>query len=85
LLSLQEGLLPGGREFLNGRHLCQTKIQDLGAAAFDNEDVCRLNVAVDDALLMRRFEGVRDVNRDLNHAIDGKRAFVNQLFQRFAI
>ena len=85
LLPLQVRLLPGGREFLEGYHFGQTEVQDLGDAAFDNEDVCRLDVAVDDALLMRRFEGVRDVDGDFDHSIDGKRAFLNQLFQRPAI
>ena len=85
LLSLQGRLLPGGCEFLYGHHFGQAEVQDLGTAAFGNEDVCWLDVAVDDALLMRRFEGVRDVDRDFDHAIDGKRAFLNQLFQRFAI
>jgi hypothetical protein len=34
---------------------------------------------------MRRFEGVRNIDCDFDHSIDGNRAFLNQLFHRSAI
>ena len=72
-------------EFLNRYHLRQAEVENLGRASFGYEDVCRLNVAVDDALLMRRFQRVGDVDSDGGHPIDGKRTLLNQLLQRFAV
>jgi hypothetical protein len=52
---------------------------------FGHEDVRRLDVAVDEALLVRSYECVRHDDRDFNHPIDGKRVFLHQVVQRFAI
>jgi hypothetical protein len=39
-------------------HFRQTEVQNLDAAPFRYEDVPRLDVTMDDSLLMRRFESV---------------------------
>ena len=43
--------------------LCQSKIENLGMATFSDEDVGRLEVAVNDSLPMRGVERVRNFNR----------------------
>jgi hypothetical protein len=72
-------------EFLDGHHLRQTEVQNLGVAAFGHKDVCRLNVAVDDALLVRGVQRVDNVDCDFDHPIDGKRVFLHQVLQRFTL
>ena len=41
--------------------------------AVGHEDVRRLDVAVDDAALMRGVEGVRDLDREIEEALEGLR------------
>ena len=48
----------------------QTEVQDLRLPAIGNEDVCRLDVAMDDSLLMRRVQAVGDLNGQIQQMID---------------
>jgi hypothetical protein len=45
-------------------HLGQSEIQNLGVSALGHEDVCRLNVAVNNALCMRCIERISNVDAD---------------------
>ena len=58
----------GGVGRRTGRHLCQPEVEDLRLAARRDEDVGRLDVAVDDPLRVRRVERIRDLRADVQHA-----------------
>ena len=52
----------------------EAEVEDLDAAVGGEEDVLRLQVAMDDALLVRRGEAARDLDGDLDRLADGQRA-----------
>ena len=52
------------------------EIHDLRAAALEQHDVARLDVAVDDAALVREGEAVGDLQRDLDRLVGGQLAFL---------
>ena len=58
------------RRLASGRHFCQTKIENLGVAAFGNKDVRRLYVAVDYAFRVGRVERVRNLDGDRQDRLD---------------
>ena len=76
---------PGSGKLLDRNHLGQTEVQNLGIAAFGHEDVRWFDVAVDNTLLVRRFECVRHLDGDFNHPVDGKGVSLNQVLQCFAV
>ena len=47
---------------------CETKIQNFHLPVFSNKDVRRLDVAMDDALLVRGFETLRDLDCDIKQS-----------------
>ena len=57
-----ESLRRIGRTAWAGTQLGQSKIENLGVSTLRNEDVCRLDVAVNDARGMRSIEGIRNVD-----------------------
>ena len=52
-----------------GRQFCQTEIQNLGLAAIRHEDIRRLDVAMDDALRVRRIQRVSDLDGEVEQGI----------------
>ena len=81
----REDSSPAVASSLTGAIFARPKSKTLTIPAFGDEDIRWLDVAVHDALFVRCFESLGDVYRDFEHAIDRKRAFLKQLFQRFAI
>jgi hypothetical protein len=43
---------------------CDAEIEDLRFPVLVDQDVCRLQIAMDDPLLVRRFEGLRNLLGD---------------------
>ena len=66
------------------RDFGQTEVENLGVAAVGDENVCGLDVAVDDSLAVRGFEGVGDFDPEGEQAIEFHRLSLNQMFQGLA-
>ena len=67
------------------RHLRQSEVQDLGVAALGDEDVGRLDVAMDDAFGMRRIQRVGDLDRQRQQRLSLHRLPGDAVLQRHAI
>jgi hypothetical protein len=67
-----------------GQEASETEVEHLGAPARRDDDVARLYVAMDDALLMRRLQGIGDIERDGPRPGLGKRPVREDPGQRFA-
>ncbi len=67
-----------------GTHLGKSEIQNLGVAAIGDEDIRRLDIAVDDALRMRHIEGVGNFNGEVLQILQFHRAARDGVFQRLA-
>jgi len=52
--------------------LRQTEVKNLRFAARGDEDVCGLDIAMDNALLVRRFQRIGDLNREAQYFIGGR-------------
>jgi hypothetical protein len=61
--------------------LRQSKIQHLHGAVWTHFDIGWLQVAVNDALFVRRLEGFRDLFRDCKCLVDRNRAIGNAIGQ----
>ena len=68
-----------------GRHLGQSEVKNLGVSAFGHEDVCRLDVAVDDAGGVSGIERVGDIDRLATAQSQSPEAFRDAVFQCQAI
>src|SRR5438270_11089369 len=66
------------------RHFGQSKVENLCRATLRDEDVCRLDIAMDNALGMRRIERIGYVNADRQQSFGLKRARADQILQRLA-
>ena len=67
-----------------GKRLRQSEVQHLHLAVRRDFDVGRLQVAVDDALLMRGFEGFGDLQGQFQRFLDRDRTGFYPIRQRFA-
>ena len=56
-----------GRRTIAADNLCETEVENLHGSVRRNLDVRGLQVAVDDPLFMRDFEGLGDLPRDTQH------------------
>ena len=65
--------------------LGQTKIENLGVAAFGYKDVGRFDVAMDDSFRVGGFESVGDLNREREKIIGVERFAADAVLQRHAI
>ena len=68
----QKRCIPGSG--LGGRNLRQAEVEYLGVAALGDENIRRLDVAVDDAFAVRGVESVGDLDRHLEQNLEIKRA-----------
>ena len=65
--------------------LGEAEVENLGLAVGGQLDVRRLEVAVDDALLVRLFERLGDLPRDRDGLVDGDRPALQALRQVFSL
>ena len=65
-------------------HLRQAKIEDFDAVVASHQNVCGLEVAMDDACRVRRGDGVSDRTANRESAIDGKSTRRDQVVKRRA-
>ena len=70
---------------LRAHHFCQAKVQHLHLLTFGDEDVRRLDVAVDDPLAVGRVQCVGNLNGDVEQGLAVQRAAGNAVLQRLAI
>ena len=70
---------------IGARHLGQAEVEDLHAAFAGEEDVLRLEVAVDDALVVRGREPARDLDRVVDRLARRHRRPVDSRAERFAL
>jgi len=59
-----------GRDARAPSELCQAEIQDLRRAPAGDKDVGRLDVAVDDALLVRRVQRIGNLDCEVQQGLD---------------
>ena len=76
-------LAPAGARSSFGQ-LGETEVEDLDAAVDGDEDVLWLQVTMDDALLVRGGQAMRDLNGVLDRLASGQRAGIETLTQRGA-
>src|SRR5579872_108479 len=67
---------------LSGHHLRQTEVQNLGVATGGHENICWLNVAMDDSLGMCGIQGIGYVDRQRQDQLDLQRAPSDLMLQR---
>src|ERR1700686_2651081 len=70
---------------LSGEKLGQAEIENLGLAAFGNEYVGGLDVAMDDARGVRDIESVGNLNPKVEDVLDGKRLAPDMLTESFTV
>ena len=63
----------------------QTKIENFGVTQFGHENVCWLDVSVDDSLSVGCSECIGNLNRQFQHLVQRKRFARNSVLQRFAV
>ena len=63
----------------------EAEVEDLHAAVAREEDVLGLEIAMDDAAGVRRRQAARDLQRDVERRVDGKRAGAEPRAQRLAL
>src|SRR5581483_682877 len=66
-------------------HLRQTEVENLRVSALGDENICRLDITVDDALTVCRVERIGDFNPECKHGFEFQWAAGNLMFQRCAI
>src|SRR5207253_11037321 len=62
-------------------HFSKAEIENFGVSAIGHEKICRLNVAMDDALGMGGFESVGDLDTDVEEALKFEWAAKEQLLE----
>ena len=66
-------------------HLGESKVQNLHLPAFGDENVCGLDVAVNNALCMSSIERVSNLDGDVEHRLGVQRSAGDAVFQRFTV
>jgi len=66
-------------------HLRQSKVENLGVSAFGDEDVRRLDVAVNNAFRVGRIERVGDFNRQVHQRVIVHRTGADGMLEREAV
>ena len=66
-------------------HFRQTEVENLCVAALGDENVCRLDIAVDDAFGMGRIESIGNLDSQRGNRVRIHRTIANMMLQRRAI
>ena len=69
----------GGRRWIPGRGLREAEVEHLEMIAVGDEEVRRLDVAVNDAAPVRGVERIGDLAREVEHAMAANRSVFDQL------
>src|SRR5215831_4198821 len=78
-------LSPKGARDVRGGEFRQAKIQNLRLPAIRDENVRGLDVAMDDAFLVRSVQGVSGLNRQLQHLFDFQRLALDAMLKGLAL
>jgi len=73
------------RRTSRGRYLREPEIEDLGATALGYEDVCGLDVAVNDALGMSGVQRIGNFNRNRQDCFGIDRSSRDEMLQSYAV
>jgi hypothetical protein len=90
-LRFVDGLLRKGRRAsaaaraFRRRNFRETEIEDFCVASLGHENICRLDVAVHDALRVRRVERIGNLDPDVEQTLQLKRTARDRMLQRHAI
>src|SRR5580700_12249612 len=79
---LRRGLVLAGRR---GDGFCQAEIENFYRAALGDENICRLDIAMDDAFGVRSIERVGDLNAYIYDLIERHRAAGDAMLERLAV
>ncbi len=71
-----------GLESAGGCEFRQAEIKDFDQSAFCDEDVRRLDIAVNDSLGVRRFQRIRNLKANANDLVRGQRFAMHHHAQR---
>jgi hypothetical protein len=80
----QRGRIRHVRDRFGIHRLGQTEVEQLDLVLRRDLDVCRFQIAMDDASVVRRFERLRDLQRDSERILDRKRPALQPVRERFA-
>src|SRR2546422_3527324 len=67
------------------RKLRQPKVQNLGVSALGYEDVCRLDVTVNNTLCVRCVQGVGNLDTDREQCLQFHRTIADHVLQRHTV
>ena len=71
--------------FVTHRQLRQAKIQDLGVAALGDENICRLDIAVNNAMGVSGVESIGNLDRQVQQLGQGQAALADALPERRSV
>ena len=83
------GLTRGRREGLTGQQFGEAEVEDLDLSTIDQEEICRLDVAMDNSSTVCPVEGVSHLNADVDDLMDleglgtGEAVSQRQAFHQF--
>src|ERR1700678_896100 len=67
--------------FVSNRELRQAEIKNLGVAALGNKNVCRIDIAMNNAMRVRRVQRVRDLDSEQQQSFNFQRTPGNAVHQ----
>ena len=68
-----------------GKKLGEAEIEDFGLAAFGDEYIGRLDVAMNDASSVCNIKGVGNLNSEIEDVLDGERLALDMLTESFTV
>ena len=66
-------------------YLCQSEIENLGVTPFGYKDICRFDIAMNDAFGVSRIKRISNLYRQRKQPLDFERATRDAMLQRYAV